>query len=100
MDIREILNALSTDDRAMWSEARTNMRRAFLHAHNETVGIAHWEATDDAFCDLLDIQLALLFDRAGRMNMVKDIIGKEDANKITTKIEESAATRLVKGDKW
>ena len=81
-DIREILNALSIDDRALWSEQRTIMRRSYLNAHNETVGMANWSHEDDAFLDLIDIRLALLFDRAGRLNSVKEIIGNGD------KIEE------------
>ena len=81
-DIREILNALSIDDRALWSEQRTIMRRSYLNAYNETVGMANWSHEDDAFLDLIDIRLALLFDRAGRLNAVKEIIGNGD------KIEE------------
>lgn len=95
MDIRQILAALSIEDRALWSECRTNMRRAFLHAHNETMGIGQWEAQDDAFVDLIDIQLALLFDRAGRLDTVTDIVGFTDGEKISANIE-SQATRLMK----
>lgn len=81
-DIREILNALSIDDRALWSEQRTIMRRSYLNAHNETVGMANWSHEDDAFLDLIDIRLALLFDRAGLLQSNKEIIGNGD------KIEE------------
>ena len=77
-DIREIINALSIDDRALWSEHRTIMRRSYLNAHNNTVGVAKWSPEDDAFLDLIDIRLALLFDRAGRLHAVKEIIGNGD----------------------
>jgi hypothetical protein len=86
MDIREILAALSTDDKALWSEQRTAMRRAFLTAHNMTVGIGEWTDKDDAFVDLIDIQLALLFDRAGRLMATKQIIGMDKADTIVEDI--------------
>lgn len=73
-DIREILAALSIDHRALWSEQRTIMRRSYLNAHNETVGIGNWTHEDDAFMDLIDIRLALLFDRAGLLETTKNII--------------------------
>lgn len=82
MDIREILAALDPADRILWSQHRTEMRRSYLNAHNTTVGMAAWNDTDDALLDLLDIKLALLFDRAGRFAAVKDVIGKEDAKSI------------------
>ena len=80
-DIREILNALSIDHRALWSEQRTIMRRSYLNAHNETVGMANWMHEDDAFLDLIDIRLALLFDRAGLLNTTKSIIDTDLADK-------------------
>lgn len=97
-DIREILNALSVDDRALWSEHRTIMRRSFLTAHNATVGIGDWTDKDDAFIDLIDIQLALLFDRAGRFETTKDIVGNGDkiANAIMADVDQSKATKMLK----
>jgi hypothetical protein len=86
-DIREILNALDVDDRALWSEQRTIMRRSYLNAHNETVGMSNWMLEDDAFLDLIDIRLALLFDRAGKLHTVKEIIG--NGNKIEDDIKAS-----------
>lgn len=86
-DIREILNALSIDDRALWSEQRTIMRRSYLNAHNETVGMANWSHEDDAFLDLIDIRLALLFDRAGRLNAVKEIIGTDHQEAIESDLK-------------
>lgn len=91
-DIREILNALSVDNRALWSEQRTIMRRAYLNAHNETVGIGNWTHEDDAFMDLIDIRLALLFDRAGMLESTKEIIGAEQGEKIENDL-------IVKSDK-
>lgn len=75
MDIREILNSLSPEDRLLWSQCRTDMRRNYLNAHNSTMGIHNWDHTDDAFLDMIDIKLAILFDRSGRINSPKDIIG-------------------------
>lgn len=100
MDIREILQAMSVDDRAIWSESRTNMRRAFLYAHNSTAGIANWDAQDDAMMDLIDIRLAMLFDRAGRLSMTTDIIGKEDAKKVEEAIESAGSKLLKTADGW
>jgi len=77
-DIREILNALDIDNRALWSEQRTIMRRSYLNAHNQTVGMSQWSHEDDAFLDLIDIRLALLFDRAGLLHSTKEIIGNGD----------------------
>lgn len=93
-DIREVLNALSIDDRALYQECRSNMRRAFFHAHNETVGIASWASQDDSLLDLIDIRLALLFDRAGRLNAVTDIIGVKDGDKIHNSLESEATKKL------
>lgn len=104
-DIREILNALDVDDRALWSEHRTIMRRSFLNAHNETVGIDKWTFEDDAFMDLIDIRLALLFDRAGRLQSTTDIVGdgaeieadllsKEDIVKSAHKILTQTNTKV------
>lgn len=100
MDIREILQAMSVEDRAIWSESRTNMRRAFLYAHNNTAGIANWDAQDDAMMDLIDIRLAMLFDRAGRLSMTTDIIGKEDAKKVEEAIESAGSKLLKTADGW
>ena len=85
-DIREILSALSPDDQALWSQHRTEMRRSYLHAHNMTIGIDSWEAVDDMFMDLIDIRLAQLFDRAGKLEATKDILGNDD-KKISEIIE-------------
>lgn len=91
-DIREVLNALDTDDKANWLHHRTEMRRSFIQAHNTTVGIAQWTEEDDAFLDFIDIKLALLFDRSGRMASVKTIVEKTDSNKIVEAIIKDAAT--------
>ena len=81
MDIREILKALDEKDQRLWSECRTAMRKVYLTAHNKVLGLADYEAQDDAFMDLIDIKLALLFDRGGRVNTSKTITG-DDADKI------------------
>lgn len=86
MDIREILAALSQEDRVLWSQHRTEMRRSYLNAHNTTLGMVKWDHNDDAFLDLIDIKLAILFDRSGRFETVKEIIGKQDAQGIEQQI--------------
>lgn len=111
-DIREVLKALSIDDRALWSEQRTIMRRAYLNAHNETIGIGNWTYEDDSFMDLIDIRLALLFDRGGKLDTVTDIIGddhkviEQDIHNAEDKLKEkiavnrSAATAELMQNKW
>lgn len=88
MDIREILAAIAPEDRKLWSDHRTTMRRAYLNAHNQTMGVEKWEAADDAFLDLIDIKLAVLFDRSGKFQATRDIIGVSDAEKIEKDIDE------------
>lgn len=88
-DIREVLAALDEQDRKLWSIHRTEMRRSYMAAHNTVNGVVNWSDKDDAFIDLIDIQLALLFDRAGRFAATKDIIGA-DGTKIIAQIESDA----------
>lgn len=95
-DIREILNALSVEDRAMYTQHRNEMRRSYLMAHNETIGMEKWGNEDDRLLDYIDISLALLYDRAGRLVASKEIIG-EDKEKIETAID-SADANLKKID--
>lgn len=95
-DIREILNALSADDRAMYTQHRNEMRRSYLLAHNETIGMDKWDAQDDRLLDYIDISLALLYDRAGRLATTKELIG-DDKAKIETDID-SADINLKKID--
>lgn len=90
MDIREILQSLSPEDRLLWSQCRTEMRRTYLNAHNQTMGIASWDHTDDAFLDMIDIKLAILFDRSGKIVATKQVIG--DASEIEEQIN---ATKII-----
>lgn len=102
-DIREILAALDTDDKARFLEARNTMRRAFMGAHAASaLTIDKWTQEDDAFLDLIDVKLAMLFDRSGHMDSKgKDIIHKEDGVKIEQDITTaSLATRMVTGAAW
>lgn len=85
-DIREILAALSDEDRALYTEHRNEMRRRYMIAHNQTIGLPAWNATDDQFLDYMDIMLALLYDRAGRLMTTKDIIG-DDKSKFEQAID-------------
>lgn len=63
------------------------MRKVYLTAHNKVLGLADYEAQDDAFMDLIDIKLALLFDRAGRVNTTKTLTG-DDAEKIEEALKQ------------
>lgn len=102
-DIREILAALDIDDKARFLEARNTMRRAFMGAHAASaLTIDKWTQEDDAFLDLIDVKLALLFDRSGHMDSKgKDIIHKEDGAKIEQDITAaSLATKMVTGGAW
>lgn len=96
-DIREILAALSPEDRATYTQRRNEMRRSYLSAHNETMGMENWAANDDQFLDYIDIMLALLYDRAGRLVSEKTIVGN-DKEEIESRID-AAETNLKKIDK-
>jgi len=98
-DIRDILKGLSPDDRALYTEVRTVMRRAYLSAHAKILPIEQYEQTDDAFLDLIDIKLALLFDRAGVFNHSDGNLATETAKEIEQTLHDGAdslATRLMK----
>ena len=96
-DIREILNALSPEDRAMYTQHRNEMRRSYLLAHTETIGMDKWASEDDRLLDYIDISLALLYDRAGRLIASKELVG-EDKAKIEASID-TADENLRKVDK-
>jgi hypothetical protein len=49
-----------------------------MTAHNSVIGVAAWNAHDDAFLDLIDIKLALIFDNAGRFAAVNEVANKAD----------------------
>lgn len=90
MDIREILKALAPEDRQLWAQFRTEMRRTYISAHNSTMGTQKWDGSDDAFLDIIDIKLATLFDRCGKVQAANDVIGKEDVAEVEKKIEEAS----------
>lgn len=100
-DIREILASLDNDDKARFLEARNTMRRAFMGAHAaSSLSIDKWTQEDDAFLDLIDIKLALLFDRSGHMDTKgTDIIHKEDGVKIEAGII-SQASKMLANTPW
>lgn len=107
-DIREVLNALDEQDKRLWSQHRTEMRKSYMTAHNSVLGIAAWDHNDDAFLDLIDIKLALLFDKSGRFtpnwkeDKIKEIVTVKDGDNIIKQIENEAkgldkATGWTKG---
>lgn len=100
-DIRDVLKGLSPDHRALYSEARTTMRRAYLAAHAAILPIDKYEETDDAFLDLIDIKIAMLFDRAGTFDHVEGSLDIDKAKTTESVVQanfESAATRMIKGN--
>ncbi len=89
MDIRELLKSLSLDDRIAFYRIRNDMRKVYLNAHTNVLGMEHWEEEDDQYLDLLEIKLAVLFDRAGLLDTGgKEVIGKEDAVAIEQNIHK------------
>lgn len=99
-DIRDVLKGLSADDRALYTEIRTTMRRAYLYAHSRTLPIDQYEAADDAFLDLIDIKIAMLFDRAGTFDHSEGKLDNKQSEQIEKEVKdayESAATRMMKG---
>lgn len=103
-DIREILAALSDEDRAMYTQHRNEMRKSYLLAHNETMGMDKWDSFDDQFLDYIDITLAMLYDRSGKLMATKDILG-DDKTKIEKDIDviESNLKKInvaTKNDGW
>lgn len=98
-DIREVLKGLSAEDRALYSEVRTQMRRAYLSAHAKLLPIEQYEQSDDAFLDLLDIRIAMLFDRAGVFNHAEGNLDTETAKVTETTVRasgDSMATAMMK----
>jgi hypothetical protein len=98
-DIRDVLKGLSHDDRALYAEVRMVMRRAYLAAHAKLLPIDQYSIEDDAFCDLIDIKVATLFDRAGVFDASTGNLPTEEAAKIEADVRvagESAATRMMK----
>jgi len=92
-DIREIINSLDEQDKQMFCQHRTEMRRSYLTAHNSIIGVHAWDAYDDAFMDIIDLKLAILFDRAGRFEAVKDkTIDDAEIGRIEDEIREAAKT--------
>lgn len=90
-DIREVLNALSEQDRHLYSHVRTTLRADYIQAVHEVLGVRNWSHEEDSFLDLIDIKIAVLFDRAGRFNSAQGTIDDEAAAKLEQQIVEAAA---------
>lgn len=93
-DIRDILKGLSPEHRAIYAEARTTMRRAYLYAHSKTLPIEQYQEEDDSFLDLIDIKIAQLFDRSGSFNHAEGHLATDTAKTIEGDIQ-SAASRMI-----
>jgi len=90
-DIRDVLNALEEKDRYLYSHLRTEMSSTYLKAVHETLGITNFNQEDHAFMDLIDIKLAILFERAGKFDAARGSIDEEAANQIEQQIVEAAS---------
>lgn len=88
MDIRKLYASLSEVDRTAYSRIRTDMRSLYLRAHNHVVGIGKWELEDDYFLDLIDIKVAVLFDRAGAIEGAEAPVDKQEEKQIEQSIEK------------
>lgn len=98
-DIRDVLKGLSLDDRALYTELRTSMRRTYLLAHSKLLPIDKYEATDDAFLDLIDIKIAMLFERGGAFDHNKGVLNVAEAESIEQSVKqdyETAASKMIK----
>lgn len=90
-DIRDVLNALEEKDRHLYAYLRTAMRSVYLTAVSDVVHIQNYSQEDDAFMDLIDIKIAILFERAGKFNTAKGHIDEAAANEIEKQIVEAAS---------
>src|SRR5229473_3339209 len=86
MDIRQLYKSLSIEDRGVYQSIRTDMRKVYLNAHTNIIGMDKWNSNDDYFLDLVDLKVAELFDRVGRIEGI--IIDKSEAKDIEDKIEQ------------
>lgn len=93
-DIRDVLKGLDVEDRALYSETRTAMRKAYLNAHSKILTVEKYDASDDQFLDLIDIKIAQLFDRSGHFDNSQGHIEIETA-KETEEVIKSEATQLI-----
>lgn len=96
MDIRELYNSLSSEDRIIYQQLRSSMRKLYLTAHNSIVGIDNWSLDDDALLDLFDIKIAVLFDKAGRIEGIKSVVDKDETKAIEGKIEAQGDKVTIK----
>lgn len=87
MDMRELYRSLSPEDKTLYQEVRNNFRKVYLCAHTDIVGMQFWNEDDDALLDLLDIKIAVLFDRANKIESTKKIIDNDQSKQIEAKIE-------------
>lgn len=96
-DIRDVLKGLGIEERAIYTETRTAMRKAYLSAHSKILPIEKYNEQDDQFLDLIDIKIAQLFDRSGKFDNADGHIETETAKTIETSIK-SKASELI--NKW
>lgn len=104
-DIRDVLKGLDPDSRAVYTEVRTQMRRAYLYAHSKALPIELYNQEDDNFLDMIDIKIAMLFDRAGVFNHVEGKLNTDIAKEVEQTLHaasDSLATRMMKqnGSAW
>lgn len=89
MDIRALYKSLSPEDRIIYQQIRSDFRKIYLNAHNNIVGMDKWSMDDDYFLDLLDIKIAEMFDRMGKVDSAVTVVDKEEKEVIEASIEKS-----------
>ncbi len=92
MDIRKLYASLSETDRTIYQQIRTDMRRIYLRAHTHVIGMDKWEMEDDYFLDLIDMKVAVLFDRAGAIDGAEAPVDKQEEKAIEASIEKQGAS--------
>jgi hypothetical protein len=92
MDIRKLYASLSETDRTIYQQIRTDMRRIYLRAHTHVIGMDKWEMEDDYFLDLIDMKVAVLFDRAGAVDGAEAPVDKQEEKAIEESIEKQGAS--------
>lgn len=64
-DIRDVISRLNDQDKQKFLEIRNSLRKAYLSAVINTVGIEGYTHDDCTFMDAIDIKVEMLMTRAG-----------------------------------
>lgn len=75
--MKDILDNLTKEEQNLYRELRTRLRGAYLKVVESTVGMIHYDSTDDTFMDILDTRLNGMFARRGSTNELPEITEAE-----------------------